>query len=251
PAGTGQISLGLTPTQFFDVQVSGVTTGTATICITNPAVSAGTILQYWDPAANSGAGSWVNASNVILSSNQICGDIPVSALNGTPIALVKPTGSDNTSTVVNCNPSSLAVNQPTQCTVTINDISSATSQPTGTASFSLTPSAGGPSCTLTSGTCMVTLTPTPGSEGTQVVTGAYIGDSTHKGSSSTFDLAVTKRSTSTSANCSPNFVLPGHPTTCQASVIDTSLGTLLTPTGTVNWSSNGAGTFTPTYCSLS
>src|SRR5205807_6165413 len=81
--------------------------------------------------------------------------------------------------------------------------------------------------------------------------GAYIGDSTHKGSSSTFDLAVTKRSTSTSANCSPNFVLPGHPTTCQASVIDTSLGTLLTPTGTVNWSSNGAGTFTPTNCSLS
>ncbi|TMI67603.1 hypothetical protein E6H16_03125, partial [Candidatus Bathyarchaeota archaeon] len=158
PVGTGQISIGLTPTQFFDVHVSGVTTGTANICVTNSAVSAGTILQYWDPTLNSGAGGWVNAANLTISGNQICGDFPVSALNGTPIALVKPTGPDNTSVVVNCNPSSLVVNQPTQCTATITDTSFPASQPTGTASFSLTPSAGGPSCTLTSGKCTVTLT---------------------------------------------------------------------------------------------
>src|SRR2546425_2509888 len=253
PGGTGQIGLGLTPTQFFDVHVSGVNTGSATVCITNSAVTAGTTLQYWDPTANGGAGSWVNAANVTISGNQICGDIPVSFLNGTPVALVKPTptGPDNTKTVVTCNLSSLAVNQPTQCTATVTDTSSPTSQPTGTASFSLTPSTGRLYCTLTSGKCTVTLTPTPGSEGTQVATGAYIGDSTHKGSSSTFNLAVTNRSTSTSVNCSPNFVLPAHPTTCQAIVTDTSPGTLLTPTGTVIWSSNGAGTFSPTTCVLS
>src|SRR2546425_6348269 len=251
PGGTGQIGIGLTPTQFFDVHVSGVTTGTATICITNSAASAGTMLQYWDPTANSGAGSWVNANNVILSNNQICGDIPVSALNGTPIALVKPAGPDNTSTVVNCNPSIPVVNQPTQCTATVTDTSSSTSQPTGTASFSLTSSAGHLYCTLASGSCMVTFTPTPGSEGTPIVTGAYLGDSTHKGSSSTFGLTISKRSTSTGVNCSPNFVLPGHSTTCQASATDTSPGTLLTPTGSITWSSNGAGTFTPTSCNLS
>jgi len=251
PVGTGQISIGLTPTTFLDVHVSGVTTGTATICITNSAVSTGAMLQYWDPTLNSGAGSWVSAANLTISGTQICGDIPVSALNGTPIALVKPTGPNNTRTVVNCNPSSLVVNQPTQCTATVTDTSPTASQPTGMASFNLTPSFDRLSCTLNSGTCIVTLTPTVGSEGTQLVTGAYNGDSSHEKSSGTFNLAVTKRSTSTSVNCSPNFVLPGHSTTCQASVADTSPGTLLTSTGPVDWSSNGAGTFSSTSCNLS
>jgi hypothetical protein len=445
--------LGSAATQFFDVQVSGVASGTANICITNSGVSTGTTLQYWDPTANGGAGAWVNAANVTISGSQICGDIPVSALSGTPIALIKP---DKTLTIVSCNPSSVVLGEESQCTASVVDLSSLTaalatgsvsftltsaigsltstscnlangacsvgffpsatgtttlagsylgdtthatssgstsmtvslratntavscaspvainqgsgctatvtdtspgtaSTPAGSVSFSstggtfspatncnltsgscsvtFTPSASGTitvngnyggdpthstssgtfsptatprttsaavacspasvtvnqatsctvtitdtspgtaitpggsvtfsdsptssgtfspasSCNLSSGRCTVTYTPSPGSEGNHAITATYAGDSTHSGSSSTFNVPVTKRSSSAVASCSPNFVLPGKSTACQVTVTDTSTGTPVTPTGTVNWSSSGTGSFSPTYCTL-
>jgi len=75
----------MTPALFYDVQVNGVTTGTATVCITNPAVSIWTTIEYWDGSTS----SWVYASNRTVSGSQVCGDVPVTALRGTPIALVQ------------------------------------------------------------------------------------------------------------------------------------------------------------------
>ena len=163
-----------------------------------------------------------------------------------------------TSTTVNCSPNPTPVNAPTTCTATVTDTSSVPTTPTGTVSFT-TNKAGSFSttmCTLagtgSSASCSVTYTPSPGSEGTHTITGTYGGDLTHSGSQGRFDLTVIKRSTSTSVSCSPNFVQPGVSTTCQATVTDTSPGTPITPTGTVTWSSSGAGTFSPSNsCTLS
>src|SRR5207249_6255675 len=59
------------------------------------------------------------------------------------------------------------------------------------------------------------------------------------------------RTTSTSVSCSPNKIQNYHSTTCTATVIDTSPGTPITPTGTVAWSNSGPGTFSSTTCTLS
>src|SRR3989454_5791770 len=167
-----------------------------------------------------------------------------------------------TMTTVSCNPSPVAVNQPTSCTATVTDTSPGpTIPPTGSVSFTsngsgiffssscnLSPiSSSASSCALP-----VSYTPNPGSEGTHTITGTYGGDIDHSGSSGTFPLIVIKRTPSTSVSCSPNFVQPGVSTTCQATVTDTSPGTPLTPTGTVTWTTNATGTFSPSNsCTLS
>jgi hypothetical protein len=83
PAGTGSVSLG--SGIFYDVQIEGITDGTAQICITNAAVTSATQMQYWDGT------EWVNAASQTVTGTTLCGDIPVSALNGTPIVIGTPT----------------------------------------------------------------------------------------------------------------------------------------------------------------
>ena len=79
PANTGALTV--EALNYYDVQVNGATGGTATLCITNPSVSSPTIIQYWTGS------SWANATNVNVAGSTVCGDIPVAALNGTPIAI--------------------------------------------------------------------------------------------------------------------------------------------------------------------
>ena len=88
--GTGQLKLG--SAAFYDVRLnfpgSVFPDGTATVCVspilTFHAVTAQTVLQYW----NSGSFSWVNAGNQTTTpSGTICGNMPVAALSGTPIAV--------------------------------------------------------------------------------------------------------------------------------------------------------------------
>jgi hypothetical protein len=168
----------------------------------------------------------------------------VSVIQDLPVIL-------STTTSVVCNPATVAVNQPTQCTATVTD----TTSPSGTVSFSSSGSGtfSAKSCRLAStsssaSSCSVSYVPNPGSEGTHAITGTYSGDSTHSGSSGSFSLTVTKRSTSTSVSCSGNAL----GSQCTATVTDTSPGTPLTPTGIVTWSSSGsAGTFNPSSCTLS
>lgn len=91
PPGTGQLSLGTAG--FYDVDIQGISDGTAQVCISNSTVPSETTMQYW----NGGAGSWTAALNTIVTPgtpNTVCGDIPVSDLAGTPIAIgpILPSG---------------------------------------------------------------------------------------------------------------------------------------------------------------
>jgi len=79
PSGTPALSLsnGL---GFYDVRVSGIADGTANICINNVHVDASTILQYYS------GGSWVTATGIVATPGvEVCGNVPVSALQGTPL----------------------------------------------------------------------------------------------------------------------------------------------------------------------
>ena len=60
------------------------------------------------------------------------------------------------------------------------------------------------------------------------------------------------RSARTTVGCSPDRVAVGRPTTCTATVTDTSAGTVSAPTGTAQWSqSNSPGSFSDSACTLS
>jgi len=162
-----------------------------------------------------------------------------------------------TRTILTCDPGSVAVNQAAQCTATVTDTSSTPTSPTGTVSFTtnssgtFTPSG---SCTLnpassSASSCTLSYSPDLGSDGTHRITGTYSADSTHFATRGSFNLAVTKHSTSNSVNCT------GHSGKfrCTASISDTSLGLPLTPTGTVTWTSSSTSkksAFVPPSCTL-
>ncbi|OLC33243.1 MAG: hypothetical protein AUH84_07305 [Thaumarchaeota archaeon 13_1_40CM_4_38_7] len=80
PAATGPLSID--QIGFYDVKIIGISDGTALVCISNPNITMQTnVMQYWFN------GIWNDASNPTVSGNIICGSIPVSALNGTPIVI--------------------------------------------------------------------------------------------------------------------------------------------------------------------
>jgi len=80
PPGVATVSLG--NAAYYDVNVQGISNGTATITITG--TSGQTTMDYWDGT------QWVPASGVTYTADTITGTIPVSALTGTPIALGSP-----------------------------------------------------------------------------------------------------------------------------------------------------------------
>src|SRR5207245_888932 len=96
--------------------------------------------------------------------------------------------------------------------------------------------------TLTN-SCSVSYTPAAGSEGANLVTGTYGGDTDHTGSSGTDTVTGTPRSTLTSLSCSPGSVPVNSPSTCTATVADNDSGTTIRPGGTVTFS-GGTGTAT-------
>jgi len=70
---------------YYDVKVIGLTSGMVQINITNPAISTSNTnneLMYWNGT------SWVSALDITVVGDTISGYVPVSALSGTPIALV-------------------------------------------------------------------------------------------------------------------------------------------------------------------
>jgi len=74
-SGVGTLSL--SNGKFFDVAISGVTAGTATVCVPDASADSITVLQYWSGSA------WVTASGITVTGTTVCGNIPVSALQGT------------------------------------------------------------------------------------------------------------------------------------------------------------------------
>src|SRR5439155_1624653 len=205
---------------------------------------------YFAPLSSSGVGSWspttsyptgiVFQSCVVDSGCVYCigGNNGSGAPSGTWSygVFFASTSPNTTSTSISCSPSSVAVNQPTQCTATVTDTSSTPAPIIGTVTFSssssgsFTPSN---TCTLKSigsstASCAATVSYAPGSgtEGTQTITGTYDGD--HQGSSGTTSLTVTERTTSTMVTCPK---VKGN-TVCTVTVTDTSPGTAITPAGT-------------------
>lgn len=77
----GVVNIDMTPAAYYDVNIQGISDGMATVYITNKGVSSATIMEYWDGT------QWVAASDVSISGDTIQGDIPVSALSGTLIAI--------------------------------------------------------------------------------------------------------------------------------------------------------------------
>ncbi len=76
-----------TPVAFYDVIISGISSGTATVTITNSSIitsSAVGGLYYWTGQ------QWTSATNVTVSGYTLSGQIPVSALTGTELVLVPP-----------------------------------------------------------------------------------------------------------------------------------------------------------------
>src|SRR5206468_1132542 len=156
-----------------------------------------------------------------------------------------------TTTTVACSPASVLDNVASTCTATVADASGTGAiTPTGTVTFTTnsTGTFSSTTCTLAAGACSVTYTPTV--VGHALITGAYGGDSVHTGSSGSFTLASTIRSSSTTVNCSPASVLDNTASTCTATVADASGTGAVTPTGTVTFTTNSTGTFSSSTCTL-
>src|SRR5207249_5842355 len=92
---------------------------------------------------------------------------------------------------------------------------------------------------------------TPTVIGHHLITGTYGGDVSHSGSFGTFTIASTIRSTTTTVSCSPASVPDNVATSCTATVADSSGAGVITPTGTVTFTTNSTGTFTSATCTLS
>ena len=157
----------------------------------------------------------------------------------------------NTTTAVTCA-SPVLVNQGSLCTATVTDTNASSTTPTGIVRFTETGPAGSfssTSCSLSSGSCSVTFT--PAASGNALVTGTYGGDSSHGGSTSAAaSITVDPRTTSTALVCSsPVFV--NQASSCTVTVSDTSPGTTITPSGSINFTETGApGSFSSATCAL-
>jgi PKD repeat protein len=148
------------------------------------------------------------------------------------------------STTVSCSPSSVVVNQATNCTANVAD-SSGSGGITPTGSVLFTP---GGSCTLVSGSCSISTTPS--TVGSFSVSASYSGDSSHSTSSGSATVTVGNRATSASVSCSPSAVTNNTITSCVATVSDNDVGARITPGGSVGFASNSTGIFAQPSCTL-
>ena len=162
-----------------------------------------------------------------------------------------------TTTALTCTPNTVAIGQATSCTATVTDATPSPAAPTGQVTFTSDTSGGSlssSSCTLspasTSGqsSCAVSYTPGQTGSGSQTITAAYGGDSSHTTSSGQAALTVTLRATTTVLACQRSLVVFQE---CTATVSDTSPGRATAPTGKVSFSSSGRGVFSARQCTLS
>lgn len=165
----------------------------------------------------------------------------------------------STSTAVICSPGSVHVGDSTVCTATVTDTAPGSpSAPTGPVGFASDSagalSAPGKSCTLvmldaSHSSCHVTYTPSAVGSGTHHVSASYGGSTVHGPSIGMSNVAVTTSASATTLQCSPSSVAVGHATTCTARVTGTGAPPKV-PTGSVSFTTNSPGGFTPGACSL-
>src|SRR5438128_6190854 len=263
-----------------DITADAVSSGTTSISGTSASsafvAGAAALLQANDPSATNRAIVGRLAPNADLAGTQeetgnrrpnlalaiadtsttevIPTGAPPAGEGGPYVAGAKPTSS----TSVTCSPSSVLAGVATTCTATVTGGAGHT--PTGTVAFTSSGSGtfSGSPCTLTTVnsttvTCIATYTPTNAASTSHTISGTYSGEggsSGYAGSSGTFNVTVSKRSSSTSVSCLPSTVLAGVGSTCTATVSDASGAGASTPAGTVTFSHTGNGSFSSTTCTL-
>jgi hypothetical protein len=171
------------------------------------------------------------------------------------VVTITYTPPSQTQTAVSCTPQSVLLGQASTCTVTVTDTDTSPRTPSGTVTFDTTDQGNFSSSTCilggsgASARCSVSYTPEAIGTGTHTLAAAYRGDDSHLPSRGSQPVSVSLRSASMQTSCSPVRVALGQPSTCTATVTDTSTaGTAVTPSGTVTFtlrplSSNQKGTF--------
>jgi 6-phosphogluconolactonase (cycloisomerase 2 family) len=157
---------------------------------------------------------------------------------------------------VTCFPTPFVVDNAAECAATIVDTEPAGTPTTptgdGAGSFSSTVTASypnGPICNVqpvdtVSAACSQNVTFT--SPGTGHMTLHYAGDATHAPRSGNTAITVEPPATTVSLDCSPNALRIGQTTSCTATVAESQTPAGETPaTGTVRFTSNVAGDFSP------
>jgi hypothetical protein len=248
-----------------DTETTGPTTPTGTVSFT----SNGSGSVTGSPCKLSGTGMAASCSVSYTPSAVGFGLPTITASYGGDAHHTASSGSQlvrvtarSASTTLSCSPNPVGVGRATKCTATVTDTSPGpASTPTGTVGLS---SGGAGSfdpgnCTLTqasvgTATCSENWTPDAVGSGAQTIIAQYSGDADHYGGILSFDSTLVAvfalRSTSTSVTCSPTTVAVGQASSCNAVVTDTDAGTPSAPTGTVNLSSSGAGSFNANSCTL-
>lgn len=162
-----------------------------------------------------------------------------------------------TSTTLACPPAAVPVQAPIDCTVDVADLTD-TAAPSGTATLAVDPALGSfdaASCPLASlaplhaARCTARFTPAAAALGSTVpLQAAYAGDAYFEPSSGGTGVGALQRGTMTSVDCTPTVLLPlvGAPpqATCAATVTDTTPGTAIAPTGSVDWTRTFPEAFT-------
>lgn len=104
-ASNGVGTVNLSGVKYYDVRISGLTSGTAKVCINYSGASSTSTMQYWTGTA------WTAAANINVNGATVCGSMPVSALTGTNVAVgntveskATPTPSPNQPSIFGINP---------------------------------------------------------------------------------------------------------------------------------------------------
>src|SRR5207247_306893 len=87
-----------------------------------------------------------------------------------------------------------------------------------------------------SSSCAVSYTPTV--VGPHTITASYGGDASHLGSSGAFVVTALKHETSTEVSCMPAMVPVGSPSSCTATVTDSTPTSASAPSGTVSFTAD-------------
>ncbi len=116
PLGTGQVAFqpagGVTPL-YFDISLFGVTGGSVHLCIASSSVDTHTVIEYFS------SGAWSFATGIIPKpGSDVCGDIPTSALSGSPVAVGDMAGAV-TATTATSSSSVLATARSTSSITTL------------------------------------------------------------------------------------------------------------------------------------
>src|SRR5437867_3157335 len=146
-------------------------------------------------------------------------------------------------------PAMVPVGSPSSCTATVTDSTpTSASAPSGTVSFSADVSSNAfASCTLggystnpltmpVSTSCAVSYIPTV--VGPHTITASYGGDASHLGSSGAFVVSALKHATSTEVSSLPLHDALPIPSSCTATVTDSTPTSASAPSGTVSFTAD-------------